>query len=85
MSISRGESFFPLFAGGMASCGSAVSRRTSSLSAGFPGTIAESVAPLRVSNRSLAVRSFGSGPWQAKQLFARIGRTSRLKSTVSAG
>ncbi len=35
-----------------------------------------------MSSRRSALRLFLSGPWQAKQLSARIGRTSRLNSMV---
>jgi len=37
-----------------------------------------SMASSRRSSRRLALRAALSGPWQAKQFSARIGRTSRL-------
>src|SRR5262249_46963606 len=50
-------------------------------SSGLPGAIrAGSALPGR-SRRKSFLRAFGSGPWHWKQLFDRIGRTSRLKST----
>ena len=61
-------------------------RVTSSLSSASPGTIAGSPdfagfnASSRISSRSFALRALSSGPWHLKQLFERIGRTSRLKS-----
>ena len=59
------------------------------LASGLPGTIAVSpdsagfTACSRMSSRSLLSRFFSSGPWQAKHLSERIGRTSRLKLTVA--
>ena len=38
-------------------------------------------APSLVSSRRPALRALSSGPWQAKQLSERIGRTSRAKLT----
>ena len=81
-------SCLPLFLGGMCSSGSSLSIRTiSSLSSGLPGTIARpplsslANAPSFVSSRRPALRVLSSGPWQAKQLSERIGRTSRAKLT----
>ncbi len=47
-----------------------------------PGTITPVLAkaPSFVSNRSPAFLCAASGPWHAKQLSDRIGRTSRSKS-----
>ena len=56
-------------------------RSISSLAAASPRTIACSVAASSVSSRRSAARCSASGPWQAKQLLARIGRMSRAKST----
>ncbi len=85
-SVSRG---LPLFASGMRRVSSgSVTRATSALLSGAPATIGtapERTAALAVastSRRSPASRRLRSGPWQAKQLSARIGRTSRLKLTV---
>src|SRR5665213_667571 len=62
-------------------------RLNSSLNSGWPGTMA-SGCPGRFlkadsprSSLSPARRVDGSGPWQLKQLLARIGCTSLLKST----
>src|SRR5262245_41174885 len=58
----------------------ALMRAISSLSSGLPGTMARLpllsslVANSGTSNRSPALRSFSSGPWQTKQLADRIGR-----------
>jgi hypothetical protein len=62
------------------------SRSRSTLASGFPGTIAGlpsrgAVAPLSVSRRRSAWRLAASGPWQAKQVSARIGRMSRSNRT----
>ena len=52
------------------------------LSAIFPGTIARTPLPISavdpsgVSRRSLALRFFSSGPWHAKQVSDKTGRTS---------
>ena len=55
-------------------------RWISSLSSGLPGTMAPILtATSRRSNRRSALRAALSGPWQAKQFSARIGRMSRLK------
>ena len=52
----------------------------SSLSSGLPGTMAPALtATSRRSSRRSALRAALSGPWQAKQFSARIGRMSRLK------
>src|SRR5208337_3684883 len=57
------------------------------LESGSPGTMAASpllsglTAASRWSSRSPLARFASSEPWQAKQFFDRIGRTSRLKST----
>ena len=54
-------------------------RAISSLSSGLPGTIAPaSTAASRRSSRRSALRAALSGPWQAKQFSARIGRIARL-------
>ena len=76
-------------AGGMrCSMSAAVTRRMISLSAGFPGTIA--ARPLLPALFAV-VRSVSrkpprplSAPWHSRQWFARIGRTSRSKSTGAA-
>ncbi len=81
-------SCLPLFLGGMCKSGSSLSiRRISSLSSGLPGTIASAIA-LQLGKRPFlgvepqpAFRRLSSGPWQAKQLSERIGRTSRAKLT----
>src|SRR5690349_15986512 len=41
------------------------------------------MAFVRTSNLNPALRLFGSGPWQVRQLSDRIGRISRLKSILS--
>ena len=77
------------FGGGMTSSGSFDSIRwMSELASGLPGTIA--MSPLRSdfaetssSNRSLALRPFSSGPWQAMQFSERMGRICRPKSIDS--
>src|SRR5262249_13728574 len=67
-----------------------VMRSMSLLLVRSPGTMAKSpdLAALKASslrsNRSLALRSFSSGPWHLKQLSERMGRISRLKSTRAA-
>src|SRR5437868_949117 len=54
-----------------------------------PGTMAKfpDLAAFRASSfrskRSLALRSFSSGPWHLKHLSERIGRISRLKSMAA--
>ena len=61
-------------------------RRTSSLRAASPGTIAclpgvsgsSAVASSRRSSRRSASRDEGSGPWHLKQFSERIGRTCQL-------
>src|SRR6266487_1006825 len=74
--------------GGIKSSGSlVVNRRNNSLSALLPGTITvlpslTRNAPSLVSSRSFPLRAFSSGPWHWKQLSDRIGRISRLKSTL---
>ena len=66
-----------------ASASSARMRSTSSLSSGLPGTMAPaSTAASRWSSRRSALRAALSGPWQAKQFSARIGRMSRLYSSL---
>jgi hypothetical protein len=63
----------------------------SSLALRSPGTSAwrpspfpsNAVADSNESSWSPAFTSFAAGPWQPKQLFERIGRTSRLKLSVS--
>ena len=71
----------PVFGGGITSPGSVLRTRTiNSLLSGWPGTSVVA-APSRVSRRRSAFRSFSSGAWHVKQLFDRMGRTSRLKST----
>ena len=63
----------------------AKTRSTRTLSSALPGTIAPySTASSRLSRRSSAFRAALSGPWQAKQFSARIGRMSRLYSSLSA-
>src|SRR6266487_4501395 len=74
--------------GGIKSSGSwVVIRRNNSLSALLPGTITvlpslTRNAPSLVSSRSFPLRAFSSGPWHWKQLSDKIGRISRLKSTL---
>src|SRR6185436_6510428 len=77
----------PLLGGGISSSGSLlVMRSISLLLLRSLGTIATSpdLAGLKASSlrskRSLALRSFSSGPWHLKQLSERIGRISRLNS-----
>ena len=88
ISSSAAVSRLPVFLGGMRSVGSSwVTRAISSLESGSPGTIAASPllsvlrADSRTSSRKPLASLASSWPWQAKQFFARIGRTSRLKST----
>ena len=63
-----------------------VMRLISLLPATLPGTMIPSFAnaPSRVSKWNSVSRLVSSGPWQAKQLFERIGRMSRLKPTGGA-
>src|SRR6266496_1771973 len=74
--------------GGIRSSGSwVVIRRNNSLSALLPGMITDLPSlirntPSRVSSRSFPLRAFSSGPWHWKQLSDKIGRISRLKSTL---
>ncbi len=76
--------------GGIRTSGSSLEmRRKTSLSAAIPGRIAG--RPSRAawaadckSSRKSASRESSSGPWQPKHFAARIGRTSRLKSTGPA-
>ena len=64
---------------------SAMIRAISSLASGSPGAIAPaSTAASRRSSRRSALRAALSGPWQAKQFSARIGRMSRLYSSLPA-
>ena len=57
-------------------------RSTTALASTSPGTIAsDSIADSRKSSRRSALRWLASRPWQGKQFSARMGRTSRLKST----
>ncbi len=57
-------------------------RRISSLSSGLPGVMAPaSMAACRSSRRRSASRAAASGPWQAKQCRARIGRISVVNRT----
>ena len=67
----------------MSSLGSlALIRATSSLPSVSPGVMAPALmASSRRSSRKSALRAALSGPWQAKQFSARIGRTSRLNSS----
>jgi hypothetical protein len=81
-------SVFPDSGGGMCSSGSSlVMCSTSALSAALPGTMIPRFvkAPSSVSKWKRVFRAFSSGPWQAKQLFERIGRISRLKLTGGSG
>ena len=87
LAICSTVSFLPLSVGGMTSSSSLdVIRAISVLCAGSPGAMAISPdlaglnASSLTSNRSLPLRAFSSGPWQAKQYSDRIGRISRLKS-----
>ena len=90
VSICAGVIVLCSFGGGITSSLSfAVSRFTSSLSPGLPGTIAVSpdsagfTAVSRVSSRSPALRFSSSGPWHWKQVSEKIGRMSRLNETLS--
>ncbi len=88
VSICFAESGRANFAGGMRSfASSAVTREMSSPFSGLPGTNSGCsrfcVAGSR-SRRNFALRLSASGPWHWKQWSARIGRTSRLKSTLGA-
>src|SRR5262249_8192094 len=57
----------------------------SALFSGLPATSTpDASASFSASRRSSALRCFSSGPWQAKHLSDRIGRTSRLKSISAA-
>ena len=91
ISICSGLSDLPESAGGIRRSGSSlVMRATSSLSSGFPATIiaaAPRMSPssFHRSSRKSASRCSPSGPWHGKQLSARIGRTSRVKSISAAG
>src|SRR5437773_5261666 len=59
-------------------------RSRRALSLRLPGLIAPILmAASRSSSRRLALRAALSGPWQAKQFSARIGRTSRLYSILA--
>src|SRR5580698_8454598 len=66
-------------------------RLMSSLCPGWPGTIASGwpgrflKADSSRSSRRPALRISGSGPWQLKQLAARMGCTSWLKSRCWRG
>ncbi len=80
-------SVWPVSSGGIRSSTSGlVMRSTSRLPAASPGTMTPFLAnaPSRVSKWNLVSRLFSSGPWQAKQLFDRMGSTSRLKLTATA-
>ena len=88
VSISSGVSVLWLSAGGIRSDSSSlVMRAINSLASGSPGdtgVIPDSASPIalsRWSSRKPALRDAASGPWQAKHLSDRIGRTSRLKLT----
>jgi len=86
VSISGSASFRPDQAGGIRRASSAVTRFSSSLEAGSPGTIARRpprspFADASMSSRKGAPFLTESGPWQVKHLSERIGRTSRLNST----
>ena len=71
--------------GGIRTSGSSLATRViNSLPSASRGTIAHSVAPSSRSSRNSAFRAAESGPWQAKQRSARIGRMSRLKLGSSA-
>ena len=72
-----------VFGGGISSLGSsALIRAISSLDSGSLGAMAPaSMAASRRSSRRSALRAALSGPWQAKQFSARIGRMSRLYSS----
>jgi hypothetical protein len=65
-----------------------VMRNMSSLSCGLPGTIAGSsdLPPFSAASRWSSRRPCLdlSGPWHLKQLFAKIGRTSRENSGGAA-
>ena len=61
-------------------------RAINSLASRSPAVMAPaSMAASRRSSRRLAFLAALSGPWQAKQFSARIGRTSRLYSSLPAG
>jgi hypothetical protein len=77
--------------GGITSSGSVlVMRLMASEAEGSPGTMAgfPDSPPLsacsRMSSRRPPFTAAASGPWQAKQVLERTGRTSRLKPRVSA-
>jgi hypothetical protein len=84
MSFWEADSFLSVFSGGMTCLGSADRMRSiRALSSIFPGVIAPAlIASSRWSSRKLALRAALSGPWQAKQFSARMGRTSRLYSIL---
>src|SRR5262245_37381579 len=79
-----GVSFLRDAGGGICSFGLVEKMRwTSSLSSALPGSNAPTlIAAARWSSRSDALRAALSGPWQAKQLSARMGRISRLYSSL---
>ena len=71
--------------GGMTrSSSSDSSRSINTLTLGLPGTITDSSSSSRTSSLRSACRLSWSGPWHSKQLSARMGRTSRLKSISAA-
>ena len=76
----RSVNFFFVRGGGITLDGSSQKMRlTSLLLSGSPGTMAPFLtAAVRWSRRNRALRDPASGPWQAKQFSARIGRMSRL-------
>src|SRR3989442_10303536 len=87
--MSAADKLRPVLGGGITSSGSvAVMRRTISLLARLPGTMARVplrslMASSRRSSRSFALRELSSGPWQLKHLNEMIGRIFELKSTGS--
>src|SRR2546423_15695237 len=75
VSFSTADNLFFVLGGGINSSSSVEEiRRTNSLSAGFPGTMAVApdfagrVATSRTSNRNFDLRAASSGPWHLKQL-----------------
>jgi hypothetical protein len=87
--FSAAVSFLCDFGGGITSSLSSLTIRSqASLFVRSPGTIARTpsisaVAPSDVLSLSVALRVWGSKPWQAKHLSERIGRTSRLNPIVA--
>ena len=84
VSISAAVNATPAETGGIRIAGiAAVIRRINLLATTSPGTIARFAAS-SLSSRSAIPFAFASGPWHAKHLSERMGRTSRLNCTSAA-